>query len=175
MKYPPEDSAWRSKSGDREAGVIHISDSVIFSDLLHFKLKYYFLLFIPTTHYGVSGGRSKFQDICATHRKKYNTSVRFGAHIYGVNFIIGVVTGIPMEFLSGRTREGLIRARRRCNRRHSDNEGLSAFILLGSALPALLLYGENRISPEAHRNNSGGCFHRRFARRFIYGASRDNG
>src|SRR3989442_9977581 len=36
-----------------------------------------------------------------TGEEKYNHAVRFWAKIFGLNFAVGVVTGIPMEFQFG--------------------------------------------------------------------------
>ena len=36
-----------------------------------------------------------------THNEIYNQAARFWAKIFGINFILGVVTGIPMEFEFG--------------------------------------------------------------------------
>ncbi|MBC6950723.1 cytochrome ubiquinol oxidase subunit I, partial [candidate division KSB1 bacterium] len=36
-----------------------------------------------------------------THDERYNRSARFWAKIFAVNFAMGVVTGIPMEFQFG--------------------------------------------------------------------------
>src|ERR1017187_7183637 len=36
-----------------------------------------------------------------THDERYNDSARFWARIFAVNFLLGVVTGIPMEFQFG--------------------------------------------------------------------------
>ncbi len=36
-----------------------------------------------------------------TRDEKYNKAVRFWAKIFGLNFAVGVVTGIPMEFQFG--------------------------------------------------------------------------
>src|SRR5580700_6453482 len=36
-----------------------------------------------------------------TREEKYNQAVRFWAKIFGLNFAVGVVTGIPMEFQFG--------------------------------------------------------------------------
>src|SRR6266568_4518448 len=36
-----------------------------------------------------------------TRNEIYNQSTRFWAKIFGINFILGVVTGIPMEFQFG--------------------------------------------------------------------------
>ena len=34
--------------------------------------------------------------------ERYNNAARFWAKIFGINFVLGVVTGIPMEFISAR-------------------------------------------------------------------------
>jgi len=36
-----------------------------------------------------------------TGDEQYNEAARFWAHIFGINFAMGVVTGIPMEFQFG--------------------------------------------------------------------------
>src|SRR6476620_9784506 len=36
-----------------------------------------------------------------TSDDKWNTAARFWARIFGINFAVGVVTGIPMEFQFG--------------------------------------------------------------------------
>ena len=33
-----------------------------------------------------------------THDDRYNEAARFWAKVFGINFVVGVVTGIPMEF-----------------------------------------------------------------------------
>lgn len=78
-----------------------------------------------------------------------NESARFWGRIFGINFALGVVTGIPMEFQFG------------TNWSHFSNfaggvigqtlamEGMFAFFL-ESAFLGLFLYGEKRLSPRAH-------------------------
>jgi cytochrome d ubiquinol oxidase subunit I len=41
-----------------------------------------------------------------TGNEHYNLAARFWAKIFAVNFAMGVVTGIPMEFQFGRTGRG---------------------------------------------------------------------
>src|ERR1700758_268340 len=36
-----------------------------------------------------------------TNDEHYNRAARFWARIFGINFVVGVVTGIPMEFQFG--------------------------------------------------------------------------
>jgi len=79
----------------------------------------------------------------------YNEAARFWARIFGINFAVGVVTGIPMEFQFGTNWA-----------RFSDfaggvigltlaMEGMFAFFA-ESAFLGLFLYGEKRLSPRAH-------------------------
>lgn len=81
--------------------------------------------------------------------KPYNDAARFWARIFGVNFALGVVTGIPMEFQFGTNWA-----------RFSDftggvvgltlaMEGMFAFFA-ESAFLGLFLFGEKRLSPKAH-------------------------
>src|SRR6266446_711532 len=58
------------------------------------------------------------------HNERYNEAARFWAKIFAINFLIGVVTGLPME-------------------------GVFSFFL-ESAFLGLFLFGEKRLSPWAH-------------------------
>ncbi len=84
-----------------------------------------------------------------TKRPEYGDLARFWARIFGINFAVGVVTGIPMEFQFG-TNWG----------RFSDYsggiigltlamEGMFAFFA-ESAFLGLFLFGEKRLGPRAH-------------------------
>src|SRR6476619_2822246 len=79
----------------------------------------------------------------------YNQAARFWARIFGINFVVGVVTGIPMEFQFGTNWA-----------RFSDYsggvigltlamEGMFAFFA-ESAFLGLFLFGEKRLGPKAH-------------------------
>ncbi len=85
----------------------------------------------------------------AAKKSTYNDLARFWAHIFGINFAVGVVTGIPMEFQFGTNWA-----------RFSDYsggvigitlamEGMFAFFA-ESAFLGLFLFGEKRLSPRAH-------------------------
>ena len=84
-----------------------------------------------------------------TGNEHYNNAVRFWARIFGINFAIGVVTGIPMEFQFGtnwavfsRTAGGVIG-------QTLAMEGIFSFFLESSFL-GLLLYGERRLGRFGH-------------------------
>ena len=85
----------------------------------------------------------------AAKKATYNDLARFWAHIFGINFAVGVVTGIPMEFQFGTNWA-----------RFSDYsggvigitlamEGMFAFFA-ESAFLGLFLFGEKRLGPRAH-------------------------
>jgi cytochrome d ubiquinol oxidase subunit I len=80
---------------------------------------------------------------------QYNDLARFWARIFGINFVVGVVTGIPMEFQFGTNWA-----------RFSDYsggvigltlamEGMFAFFA-ESAFLGLFLFGEKKLGPRAH-------------------------
>ena len=79
----------------------------------------------------------------------WNTAARFWIRIFGLNFAMGVVTGIPMEFQFGTNWAGFSR--------HTGNivghtlamEGLFAFFLESSFL-AILVWGERRVGRIGH-------------------------
>jgi cytochrome d ubiquinol oxidase subunit I len=83
------------------------------------------------------------------HDEAYNVAVRFWTRLFAVNFIIGVVTGIPMEFQFGTNwaqfsaRTGSIIAQTLAM------EGAFAFFL-ESAFLGLLLFGERRFGQTVH-------------------------
>src|SRR2546421_7963975 len=80
---------------------------------------------------------------------RYHEIARFWARIFGINFAVGVVTGIPMEFQFGTNWA-----------RFSDYaggvigltlalEGMFAFFA-ESAFLGLFLFGEKRLGPRGH-------------------------
>jgi cytochrome bd ubiquinol oxidase subunit I len=78
-----------------------------------------------------------------------NEAARFWARIFGINFIIGVVTGIPMEFQFGTNWSHFSRFAGGVIGHTLAMEGLFAFFL-ESAFLGLFLFGEQRLSPKAH-------------------------
>ncbi|HMK20946.1 MAG TPA: cytochrome ubiquinol oxidase subunit I [Terriglobales bacterium] len=79
----------------------------------------------------------------------YNRAARFWARIFGINFVIGVVTGIPMEFQFGTNWSHFSRFAGGVIGQTLGMEGMFAFFL-ESAFLGLFLYGEKRLSPRAH-------------------------
>ena len=79
----------------------------------------------------------------------YHESARFWGKIFGINFVLGVVTGIPMEFQFGTNWSHFSRFAGGVIGQTLAMEGMFAFFL-ESAFLGLFLYGEKRLSPKAH-------------------------
>ena len=78
-----------------------------------------------------------------------NQAARFWARIFGINFVMGVVTGIPMEFQFGTNWSHFSRFAGGVIGQTLAMEGMFAFFL-ESAFLGLFLYGEKRLSPRVH-------------------------
>jgi cytochrome d ubiquinol oxidase subunit I len=79
----------------------------------------------------------------------YNQAARFWARIFGINFVLGVVTGIPMEFQFGTNWSHFSRFAGGVIGQTLAMEGVFAFFL-ESAFLGLFLYGEKRLGPRGH-------------------------
>ena len=79
----------------------------------------------------------------------YHESARFWGKIFGINFVLGVVTGIPMEFQFGTNWSLFSHFAGGVIGQTLAMEGMFAFFL-ESAFLGLFLYGEKRLSPRAH-------------------------
>jgi cytochrome d ubiquinol oxidase subunit I len=84
-----------------------------------------------------------------TGNERYNETARFWARIFGLNFAMGVVTGIPLEFQFGTNWAGLSRYSGEVIGQTLAMEGVFAFIL-ESAFLGLFLFGEKRLGPRGH-------------------------
>ena len=80
---------------------------------------------------------------------EYNKAVRFWAKIFGLNFAVGVVTGIPMEFQFGTNWAGFTRFAGGVIGQTLAMEGMFAFFL-ESAFVGALIWGEKRLGPQYH-------------------------
>ncbi|HLJ54762.1 MAG TPA: cytochrome ubiquinol oxidase subunit I [Chthonomonadaceae bacterium] len=88
---------------------------------------------------------------CAIVRKdpRYDTAARFWARIFGINFAVGVVTGIPMEFQFGTNWAQFSNFSGGVIGLTLAMEGMFAFFA-ESAFLGLFLFGETRLGPRAH-------------------------
>src|SRR5215475_5469256 len=84
-----------------------------------------------------------------TGDERYHECARFWAKIFGVNFALGVVTGIPMEFQFGTNWARFSRAAGGVIGQTLAMEGVFSFFLESSFL-GLFVFGEKRLSPRAH-------------------------
>jgi cytochrome d ubiquinol oxidase subunit I len=84
-----------------------------------------------------------------TKDERYNQASRFWARIFALNFLLGVVTGIPMEFQFGTNWSQFARATGGVIGQPLAMEGVFSFFL-ESAFLGLFLFGEKRLSPRWH-------------------------
>jgi cytochrome bd ubiquinol oxidase subunit I len=84
-----------------------------------------------------------------TGSEEWDRASRFWARIFGINFVFGVVTGIPMEFEFGTNWARFSRLSGGVIGQPLAMEGVFSFFL-ESAFLGLFLYGEKRISKWMH-------------------------
>src|ERR1700680_5033558 len=84
-----------------------------------------------------------------TGQERYAQAVRFWAKIFGLNFTVGVVTGIPMEFQFGTNWAPFTKYSGEVIGQTLAMEGMFAF-LLESAMIGALVFGERRLGPRNH-------------------------
>jgi cytochrome d ubiquinol oxidase subunit I len=83
------------------------------------------------------------------HDQAYASAARFWIRIFGINFVVGVVTGIPMEFQFGTNWARFTQYAGGVVGQTLALEGMFAFFLESTFL-GLLVWGEGRIGPRAH-------------------------
>jgi cytochrome d ubiquinol oxidase subunit I len=81
--------------------------------------------------------------------ERWNDAARFWIRIFGLNFAMGVVTGIPMEFQFGTNWARFSQYAGKVVGHTLAMEGLFAFFLESSFL-SLLVWGERRLSARGH-------------------------
>jgi len=84
-----------------------------------------------------------------TSDEHYHRAARFWIRIFAITFVVGVVTGIPMEFQFGTNWSRFARAAGGVIGQTLAMEGVFAFFL-ESTFVGLLLFGEKRLSAKAH-------------------------
>jgi cytochrome bd ubiquinol oxidase subunit I len=84
-----------------------------------------------------------------TGNESYREAARFWIRIFGINFAVGVVTGIPMEFQFGTNWAQFSQRTGGVIGQTLGMEGMFAFFLESSFL-ALLLWGEQRFGRKLH-------------------------
>ena len=81
--------------------------------------------------------------------ERFGEAARFWAHIFGINFALGVVTGIPMEFQFGTNWATFSKFSGSIIGQTLAMEGLFAFFL-ESAMIGAMVWGEKRLEPRKH-------------------------
>jgi len=84
-----------------------------------------------------------------TGAERYNQAARFWVKIFAINFAVGVVTGIPMEFQFGTNWAHFSRSAGGVIGQTLAMEGVFSFFLESTFL-GLFVYGEKRLSPKMH-------------------------
>ena len=80
---------------------------------------------------------------------RYDAAARFWGRIFGINFLFGVVTGIPMEFQFGTNWARFSEAAGGVIGQTLAMEGVFSFFLESSFL-GMFLWGEKRLGPRGH-------------------------
>ena len=84
-----------------------------------------------------------------TGDEHYNRAARFWARIFGINFVIGVVTGVPMEFQFGTNWAAFSKAAGSVIGQTLAMEGVFSFFLESTFL-GLFLFGEKKLGRMGH-------------------------
>ena len=84
-----------------------------------------------------------------TRDSRYDEAARFWARIFAINFVIGVVTGIPMEFQFGTNWSAFSKTAGGVIGQPLAMEGVFSFFLESTFLGALL-FGERQLGPRLH-------------------------
>lgn len=125
-------------------------DSALLIHRLHFAFTVTFHYLFPQLTMGLAPLIVVLKTMALrTGNDAFNRSARFWAKIFGINFIMGVVTGIPMEFQFGTNWSHFARVTGGVIGQPLVMEGVFSFFL-ESAFLGLFLYGEKRLSPKAH-------------------------
>jgi cytochrome bd ubiquinol oxidase subunit I len=125
-------------------------DSALLVHRLHFAFTVTFHYLFPQLTMGLAPLIVVLKTLALRRNDEtYHEAARFWARIFGINFVLGVVTGIPMEFQFGTNWSLFSRFAGGVIGQTLAMEGMFAFFL-ESAFLGLFLYGEKRLSPRAH-------------------------
>ena len=123
------------------------------TELIHrlqfgFTISYHYLF--PQLTMGLAVFLVAFKALALRRRdSSYDEIARFWSRIFALNFAMGVVTGIPMEFQFGTNWARFSRFAGGVIGQTLAMEGMFAFFLESSFL-GLFLFGERRLTPRAH-------------------------
>jgi cytochrome d ubiquinol oxidase subunit I len=125
-------------------------DSALLVHRLHFAFTITFHYLFPQLTMGLAPLIVVLKTLALRRNDEtYNRAARFWARVFGINFLLGVVTGIPMEFQFGTNWSHFSRFAGGVIGQTLAMEGVFAFFL-ESAFLGLFLYGEKRLGPRGH-------------------------
>jgi cytochrome bd ubiquinol oxidase subunit I len=125
-------------------------ESAVGADRLHFAFTITFHYIFPQLTMGLALLLVILKTLALrTRNEEYNRAVRFWARIFAINFALGVVTGIPMEFQFGTNWAAFSRSYGGVIGQTLAMEGVFSFFLESSFL-GLLLFGEKRLGQLGH-------------------------
>src|SRR6266700_1929855 len=125
-------------------------DDALFIHRLHFAFTITFHYLFPQLTMGLAPLVVVLKTIAIRRNDdRYDQAARFWAKIFAINFVLGVVTGIPMEFQFGTNWAQFSRAAGSVIGQPLALEGVYSFFLESTFL-GLLIYGEGRVSQQLH-------------------------
>jgi len=125
-------------------------ESVLLIHRLHFAFSVTFHYLFPQLTMGLAPLLVVLKTMALrTHDQRYDQAARFWARIFGINFVVGVVTGIPLEFQFGTNWAHFARLTGGVIGQPLVMEGVFSFFL-ESAFLGLFLFGEKRLGPKGH-------------------------
>lgn len=125
-------------------------DNALTIDRLHFAFTVTYHYLFPQLTMGLAPLIVILKSLALWKKEeRYNRAARFWAKIFAINFLFGVITGIPMEFQFGTNWARFSHFSGGVIATTLAMEGVFAFFLESSFL-GLFLYGEKRIGPKWH-------------------------
>src|SRR5690348_11044631 len=127
-----------------------MNDDALFWHRLHFAFTIVFHYLFPQLTMGIAWFLVAWKWVhLRTGDRRYAGAARLWARIFGINFAVGVVTGIPMEFQFGTNWAGFTQYAGGVIGQTLAMEGMFAFFL-ESAFVGALIWGEKRLGPRYH-------------------------
>lgn len=125
-------------------------EEALFYDRIQFGFTITFHYLFPQLTMGLSILLVLFKGMyLKTGLEKYNKAAKFWAKVFAVNFVMGVVTGIPMEFQFGTNWARFSELTGNIIGQTLAMEGMYSFFLESTFL-GLFLFGEKRLGQKLH-------------------------
>ena len=125
-------------------------DSALVIHRLHFAFTITYHYLFPQLTMGLAPLIVIFKSLALWKgEERYNKAARFWAKIFAVNFLFGVITGIPMEFQFGTNWARFAQYSGGVIATSLAMEGVFAFFLESSFL-GIFLFGEKRFGQKMH-------------------------